>query len=260
MEPTHGKHKASKSASEDIISRMPDNVITHILDRLPIQYAVRTCILSRNWRFKWTLLSNVVFDKKFFEYSLGIVAVDWLGNIAITSSLVFHLVCHFPKLQDLYLDLRNCKFLEESGSTKWVSTSFHCLRLLMLYPIDFNSDVKLSFAFDMIWGLPELQTLMITAVYNDAVQSYTLCSSSLNHISMGQLKLCSVVFKSFRAYENEIYLIKKLLDCSPLLKKIDIYPSRSLMCGDNDRKLMLTKKLLKLQRASSAAEANIYWS
>ncbi|MFS8028298.1 putative F-box domain, leucine-rich repeat domain superfamily, F-box-like domain superfamily [Helianthus anomalus] len=47
---------------------MPDNVITHILDRLSVQDAVKTTILSRNWRFKWTTLSQHVFDDNFLKY------------------------------------------------------------------------------------------------------------------------------------------------------------------------------------------------
>ncbi|KAI3730103.1 hypothetical protein L6452_18779 [Arctium lappa] len=47
---------------------MPEIVITNVLDRLPLQEAVRTSILSRNWRFTWTLLSQLVFDYKFYRY------------------------------------------------------------------------------------------------------------------------------------------------------------------------------------------------
>ncbi|EOY01506.1 F-box/RNI-like superfamily protein [Theobroma cacao] len=46
----------------DIISNLPDNVIESILGRLPIRDAVRTSILSRSWRYKWTALPNLVFD------------------------------------------------------------------------------------------------------------------------------------------------------------------------------------------------------
>ncbi|KAJ0823186.1 putative F-box domain, leucine-rich repeat domain superfamily, F-box-like domain superfamily [Helianthus annuus] len=60
--------EASRLATEDVISSMPDNVITHILDRLPVQDAVKTSILSRNWRFKWTTLSQLVFDDNFLKY------------------------------------------------------------------------------------------------------------------------------------------------------------------------------------------------
>ncbi|KAK9051164.1 hypothetical protein SSX86_027790 [Deinandra increscens subsp. villosa] len=50
------------------ISNMPENVVTNILNRLPLQYAVRTGILSRDWRFKWTMLSELVLDEKFIDY------------------------------------------------------------------------------------------------------------------------------------------------------------------------------------------------
>ncbi|KAM0047806.1 putative F-box domain, FBD domain, leucine-rich repeat domain superfamily [Helianthus debilis subsp. tardiflorus] len=66
MEPVQGTHKASKFAPQDVISKMPDNVVTHILDRLPLQDAVMTSIVSRNWRFKWTMLSQLKFDVEFF--------------------------------------------------------------------------------------------------------------------------------------------------------------------------------------------------
>ncbi|MFS8028251.1 putative FBD domain, leucine-rich repeat domain superfamily, F-box-like domain superfamily [Helianthus anomalus] len=63
MEFIHGTHKAP----QDFITNMPDNVVTSILDRLLVQHAVRTSILSRSWRFKWTMLSQLVFDKMFFK-------------------------------------------------------------------------------------------------------------------------------------------------------------------------------------------------
>ncbi|KAJ0823141.1 putative F-box domain, FBD domain, leucine-rich repeat domain superfamily [Helianthus annuus] len=68
MELIHGTHKASKFEAQDFITNMPDNVVTNILDRLPVQHAVRTSILSRSWRFKWTMLSQLVFDRMFFKY------------------------------------------------------------------------------------------------------------------------------------------------------------------------------------------------
>ncbi|KAM0048305.1 putative F-box domain, leucine-rich repeat domain superfamily, F-box-like domain superfamily [Helianthus debilis subsp. tardiflorus] len=66
MELTH--RKASKFAPQDFISNRPDNVITNILDRLPLQDAVRTDVLSKKWRSKWTMLSQLVFDDDFFKY------------------------------------------------------------------------------------------------------------------------------------------------------------------------------------------------
>ncbi|XP_071707212.1 F-box/FBD/LRR-repeat protein At1g13570-like [Rutidosis leptorrhynchoides] len=406
MEQVPGKHKVSKSASEDIISTMPEDVITRILDRLPIQYAVRTSVLSRNWRFNWTLLSQVIFDEFFFDYLEGIGGENWydenniskillhlkgsitkfhlyipegkvldvteldhwvlllsrkgikefilrnrheepcmlssnlfscvklerlslsncslypaptfcgfpylcevtfvnlnfgeiitqcplleflevvyfvadpigkikmveiaklknlkclffplcmLDTTSLTSSLVFHLVGHFSKLQKLSLDLRKCKFIRESGAGNWVRTSLSCLGTLTLYSVDFDSEVMLSFAIEMIWGLPELQTLKIKAAYNAPVPQPALCASVFKNISMGQLQLRVIDFYPFRGSDNELWLIKNLLACSPLLKKFYIFPIRMFFCSRNE-KLMFATKLSKLHRASSAAKVKI---
>ncbi|KAJ0837876.1 putative F-box domain, FBD domain, leucine-rich repeat domain superfamily [Helianthus annuus] len=62
-----GTHKAPKLAPQDFISSMPDIVINNILDRLPFRNAVRTSVLSSNWRFKWTMLTQLVLDVDFFD-------------------------------------------------------------------------------------------------------------------------------------------------------------------------------------------------
>ncbi|GJT52206.1 putative F-box-like domain superfamily protein [Tanacetum coccineum] len=68
MELVRGSRKAFKFASEDVISNMSDDVITNILNRLPLQDAVRTCTLSKDWRSKWTLLNHLIFDEDFYLY------------------------------------------------------------------------------------------------------------------------------------------------------------------------------------------------
>ncbi|KAL7247376.1 hypothetical protein ACSBR2_002317 [Camellia fascicularis] len=49
------------------ISGLPRNLLHSILERMPIKDAARTSILSRNWRYIWSSLPNLVFDKHFFE-------------------------------------------------------------------------------------------------------------------------------------------------------------------------------------------------
>ncbi|KAM0047804.1 putative F-box domain, leucine-rich repeat domain superfamily, F-box-like domain superfamily [Helianthus debilis subsp. tardiflorus] len=81
--------EASEFAPEDYISTMPDNVITSILHRLPLQDAVRTGILSRNWRFKWTMLTQLKFNEEFFVYLMKTKGENSLGKIV--SRLLLHL-------------------------------------------------------------------------------------------------------------------------------------------------------------------------
>lgn len=48
----------------DIISNLPSDVIEQILSHLPIRDAVRTSILSRNWRYRWATIRHLVFDNQ----------------------------------------------------------------------------------------------------------------------------------------------------------------------------------------------------
>ncbi|AES58928.2 F-box/RNI/FBD-like domain protein [Medicago truncatula] len=48
----------------DRISCLPGDVIDRILLRLPIRDVVRTSVLCNKWRYKWTTIPNLVFDKQ----------------------------------------------------------------------------------------------------------------------------------------------------------------------------------------------------
>ncbi|XP_010684380.2 F-box/FBD/LRR-repeat protein At1g13570 isoform X1 [Beta vulgaris subsp. vulgaris] len=47
----------------DRLSNLPGHIIDRILSYLSIRDAVRTSIISSNWRYKWATLPNLIFDK-----------------------------------------------------------------------------------------------------------------------------------------------------------------------------------------------------
>ncbi|XVE91731.1 hypothetical protein REPUB_Repub01dG0036300 [Reevesia pubescens] len=55
--------------NSDRISDLPENIIECILARLPIPNVVRTSILSRHWRYKWTIVPVLVFDDEAIHHS-----------------------------------------------------------------------------------------------------------------------------------------------------------------------------------------------
>ncbi|XVE91725.1 hypothetical protein REPUB_Repub01dG0035700 [Reevesia pubescens] len=55
--------------NSDIISKLPENITESILARLPIRDVVRTSVLSRNWRYKWITLPDLVFDARGIDRS-----------------------------------------------------------------------------------------------------------------------------------------------------------------------------------------------
>ncbi|XP_058740944.1 F-box/FBD/LRR-repeat protein At5g22660-like [Vicia villosa] len=58
--------KKTHKAKEDIISKLPDSLITHILSLLPTKDAVRTSVLSKRWIENWTLITKIDFNDTVF--------------------------------------------------------------------------------------------------------------------------------------------------------------------------------------------------
>ncbi|XP_022871921.1 F-box/FBD/LRR-repeat protein At1g13570-like [Olea europaea var. sylvestris] len=63
--------RASRKSEADLISNLPGSIIENILGCLPLRDAVRTSILSREWRYKWVTCPYLVFDFWFDQMFLG---------------------------------------------------------------------------------------------------------------------------------------------------------------------------------------------
>ncbi|XP_071736912.1 F-box/FBD/LRR-repeat protein At1g13570-like [Rutidosis leptorrhynchoides] len=400
---------------DDIISSMPNIVITNIMNRLPIQDAIRTSILARNWRLKWTTLTQLVFDKDFVQYlgerqekqdnvgddnwydeknisglfphlmgpitkfvltipygkvldvkdfydwvmflsrkgimeftlennnketvelptsifscrnlthlklsnchfpaappsfrgfqnllsldvsqvtfasgfcdvitmsplleilkicddeepvpkvnlvdilklknlkvvSLPLYAID---SMEITNSLIVHGGPFLPNLEELFLSLAYFEGgvdVEEVISGKLLCDSFSRIKSLTLRYFDFDCSVMSPFVYEIIWGLPNLQTLTIYGSSDYEDRSLELCTS------MGQLQLLNVVLEYFEGSKYELFFIKKLLACTPLLKKITIRPARYRHFDGHEEKFMVAKELLMFERASTIAKVDL---
>ncbi|XP_071735766.1 F-box/FBD/LRR-repeat protein At1g13570-like [Rutidosis leptorrhynchoides] len=412
MEPVDEKpSKASKFAPEnDFISRMPENVITDILDRLPIKQAVRTDILSRNWRYKWTTLTQLEFGQSFFKNSIGpdgknvcdmrlsrlllhfkapikkfdlyipygytvdveefnnwilfvskkelqeinifhytttplklpsqlftcmelkhmklrfcafqflhsfcgfpnllsleldrvkfgstacgnfiaqcplleilkIVDNEKTGEVKfdvlaklvnlkvlclsmcvldnttpLTSSGIIQLLCLLPKLQELDLNFSRFKFItddDEPYVELKIPNAFPCLKNLTLSQVDFGCYDSVSFVIEMICGSPTLQKLRIMVTYKNNFRAFLYPSLDFDCNKKRKLQLKNVVIDECKGTANEALLIKYILACSPLLKKIVINP---FYTQDDRYKFWLARKLLRFHRVSPVAEIDI---
>lgn len=56
-----------RNKTTDRISNLPENATQKILECLPLRDAVRTSILSRHWRNKWTSIPQLLLDENFFS-------------------------------------------------------------------------------------------------------------------------------------------------------------------------------------------------
>ncbi|KAJ0444996.1 putative F-box domain, FBD domain, leucine-rich repeat domain superfamily [Helianthus annuus] len=175
-------------------------------------------------------------------------------DYTLSSSTIFELLGFLPKIQELHLDFLWCKLTEDAAKKRF-PINFPSLKTLKLTRIDLSDEIMLSFAFELIGSFQNLEILEITA--RDLVDSPTpeICSLEVDYNTMGSLKLRSVVFTYYKGSENELCLVKYLLACSPFLKKIVIRPCSFL---ESDKKFMFARKLLKLHRASSAVDIDLY--
>ncbi|KAL4561343.1 hypothetical protein LXL04_033508 [Taraxacum kok-saghyz] len=155
---TEGKKKRDIScAEEDRISNLPQHLIDSILEPLYVQDVVRTSILSKKWRYKWTTTKALRFHEQFFKRFAkdgafgGITIINKVltlhtGPISkfllrIPSPYVLiHMVREFDQWMQLLsrngvkeLVLLNC-----FGSYKLPAHFFSCLELTKLDPKNFH--------------------------------------------------------------------------------------------------------------------------
>ncbi|KAJ4763007.1 F-box/FBD/LRR protein [Rhynchospora pubera] len=60
-------HPKRVEANDDRITNLPDDLKSNILERLPLEEAVRTSFLSRKWRYTWASIPNLAFDVYFVK-------------------------------------------------------------------------------------------------------------------------------------------------------------------------------------------------
>ncbi|KAL8112800.1 hypothetical protein AgCh_020192 [Apium graveolens] len=56
---------------KDFISNLSDDISEIILTKLPIRDAVRTCVLSTKWRYRWSTMKQLVFDENCVHVPTG---------------------------------------------------------------------------------------------------------------------------------------------------------------------------------------------
>ncbi|KAF5762048.1 putative F-box domain, leucine-rich repeat domain superfamily, F-box-like domain superfamily [Helianthus annuus] len=234
MELIHGTHKASKFASQDFITNLPDNVVTNILDRLLLRDAVRTSILSKSWRFKWTMLSQLVIDPNFFGY----LSVTKYRNhhVRIINRILLHLrgaITKFFLSIDEVIDIEDINhwilFLSRKGikdltirnsyatPLKLHAHLFSCLELkhLSLSNCYFNPPPT-------FYGFPNLLSLNLSVVFEENTKLgpfFTGCplleSLTINdRRKVGKVKLVEIAklenlkILLLRLYDLDIKMIK----------------------------------------------------
>ncbi|KAI9154319.1 hypothetical protein LWI28_024368 [Acer negundo] len=196
-----------KLGEEDIISRLSDDVLIHILLRLQTKDAVRTCVLSSRWRNLWTLIYNFYFDDgeddpfgrdpSFEKFVDGVLSV-----------------CQSKDVHNFYLDCTMISDDEISHVVPWISFAVeHKVRNLNL-KVDIDRVgvwlVRLPQSLLTCSSLVEL-TMLSDCIF-DIPESSVVCFPSLK-----------IIFMSIRSPDGN--LMKKLFKNCPILEDLSIHGS-----------------------------------
>ncbi|KAM0846122.1 hypothetical protein ACQ4PT_055885 [Festuca glaucescens] len=128
-------------AHEDFISNLPDGLKDKILCCLPIKEAVATCLLSRNWRYTWTSMTELMFRGDDFASENGNVNDD---------------VSRFLKFTDMFLSLHDGPILKFGLNTKdiQISTGGHIYRWMLILSRKRIKELQLRTTMQTCYKIP----------------------------------------------------------------------------------------------------------
>ncbi|XP_071718661.1 F-box/FBD/LRR-repeat protein At1g13570-like [Rutidosis leptorrhynchoides] len=171
------------STELDRFSCLPEYLIYSILEKLPVQDAVRTHALSKKWAYKWTTLSSL---GPLLKLHLHIPKMDldsfqevdqWILSLSrdgvrklvlINKNRRYQLPCYFFRCQELrMLELENCIIKPPLNFQ-----GFLYLENLLLRNIEFGANLH-----GTIINLPQLKMLKLVACTN--VDNFKIKSTKL---------------------------------------------------------------------------------
>lgn len=174
----------------DRISNLPNDVAQHILSYLPIHEAVRTSVLSSNWRFKWAMLPSLVFDnqlddrsRRHIESVVDQVLLLHLGPVDtfklsmrehISNSAISQWILHLSRNSIKQLILKSWNGNHASGRASPISSLLFSCRDLTHLEL-YNFMLKPPSTFKGFGMLKSLAIKKVTLVQHDLEKIIVLC-------------------------------------------------------------------------------------
>ncbi|XP_071718678.1 F-box/LRR-repeat protein At3g26922-like [Rutidosis leptorrhynchoides] len=264
------KRRFVTPAEEDRISQLPDNLTNLILERLPIQDAVRTSILSTNWRYKWTTIGSLVLDKNFSEKFARNGAFGLNGFIRTVNQLFNYLKGPILKvylyIPNMFLDSfqevdqwifsvsKGHLFVAENISNL-LPNKANSLKILKIVNINFGDMDQLQGALCMLRNSPNLEQLhmmnsqMSQHLRFDVTPALRYLEAS-NCLGQTLIQLKTIEITRVDGSRPVLLFIKLLLAHSHTLEKLSIQPNVT----DVHQRLNIAKHVMQFPRASSKAE------
>ncbi|KAG7556113.1 F-box-like domain superfamily [Arabidopsis suecica] len=195
-------------AKEDLISKLPDSLITQILSYLPTKKAVRTCVLSNRWKSLWLSIPGLDLDSEEFpNYKAFVIFMDRFVDFSREQKSCLHKLK--LSIQKIWSDqYRITRWIDFVATRKLQYLDVECLYVKR----ECFEVMPLSF-----YICKTLITLRLHRVYLDGFESVSLPRLKTMHLELN-------------VYDNDAGLESFISSC-PVLEDLSIV--RSVDYNDN---------------------------
>ncbi|XP_059669074.1 F-box/LRR-repeat protein At3g59200-like [Cornus florida] len=155
------------SENEDRISNLPRCLIEHILSSLPLEYAVKTSVLSTKWRYLWTSITNLNFDD--CETRNETRFINFVNRVLmrnVSDLQKFSLTC-YQDYDVSHLNAWICTALSRNIYQYSCWLPVPKLEHLSYLELSVFNYVEWKFVMDFLANSPQLETLIFTGPHED---------------------------------------------------------------------------------------------
>lgn len=243
----------------DIISTLPDCILHQILSSIEnTKSAVKTCVLSKRWRYVWTTLQNLHFDScaigrsRFNNFvnqvlllrdnSISVSSLHSWSNDRSDPSVVDNMICyavrhnveklllHTRCQAPLKLDFGSCESLKSltlfyDGYSIPLDKPLQLPALETLY-LSYFSDGSADFITETVGNCPKLKTLIMDVL---TLKSLKIVAPNLRNLEL-----------TYEECDNEWDYESKIVVSAPRLTSfklegnaLNIFSAESLPCLEN---------------------------
>ncbi|KAI7724940.1 hypothetical protein M8C21_005493, partial [Ambrosia artemisiifolia] len=221
----------SERMSLDRITTLPQPILETILCHLSTKEAVRTSILSREWRYNWTKIPKLELSP-----CMGVAVYEQTSDIANTRrckpcyDIYQILLRHQGPIHELTLTLPEDNCLELDQIILHLSRNYN-FKKLKLYGSDLLSWYKLPIC---LFSFHHIRDLVIYSLDLDLPPTFngfscleSLCLRGIGISIKSLLRLLSnsPSLKSFNLFVSEAYdtcTVNELLECLPMIEHLSL--------------------------------------
>ncbi|CAN0841522.1 F-box/FBD/LRR-repeat protein At1g13570 [Linum grandiflorum] len=177
--------------SNPSISKLPADVIALILTFLPIREAVRTSILSRQWRHSWRSIPDLVFDRNFAAIDPALTNQDKLA-LNIFQTLMGH---EGPSLNKFELAIPGMSMCPRVHPLIRFLSTKHVKELSLIFALRFRDPLDIQTC--SILPFPDLTSLKLQGFKFVLPHSLSVGFSKLTVLDLADLILPSGFYEDF---------------------------------------------------------------